>query len=37
MLGYDRVGSTPEAFAERIRSEITTWARVIKAANIRPQ
>jgi tripartite-type tricarboxylate transporter receptor subunit TctC len=35
MLGYDPVGGTPEDFAARIRSEISTWANVIKAANIR--
>lgn len=37
MVGYDPVGSTAEEFAERIRAEIATWAKVIKAANIRPQ
>jgi tripartite-type tricarboxylate transporter receptor subunit TctC len=37
MLGYDPVGSTPEEFGQRIRAEIATWAKVIKAANIRPQ
>jgi len=37
MLGYDPVGSTPEEFGQRIKTEIATWAKVIKAANIRPQ
>ena len=37
MLGYDPVASTPEEFGQRIRTEIATWAKVIKAANIRPQ
>ncbi len=36
-LGYDSVGSTPQEFAERLRAEIVTWAKVIKAANIRSQ
>ncbi len=37
MLGYEPVGSTPEEFGQRIQTEIVTWAKVIKAANIRPQ
>jgi tripartite-type tricarboxylate transporter receptor subunit TctC len=35
MLGDDVVASTPEEFATRIRAELSTWAKVIKAANIR--
>jgi tripartite-type tricarboxylate transporter receptor subunit TctC len=34
-LGYDPVAGTPAQFAERIRSELDTWAKVIRAANIR--
>jgi tripartite-type tricarboxylate transporter receptor subunit TctC len=33
-LGYDPVASTPEEFGRRIKSELVTWAKVIKAANI---
>lgn len=36
-LGCDAVGSTPEEFAARIRSEIPFWGDVIRAANIRMQ
>jgi tripartite-type tricarboxylate transporter receptor subunit TctC len=35
-LGYDPVASTPEEFAVRIKSEMETWGKVIKAANIKP-
>jgi tripartite-type tricarboxylate transporter receptor subunit TctC len=35
MLGNDVVGSTPEEFGQRIRAELSTWAKVIKAAHIR--
>lgn len=35
--GLDPVGSKPEEFAAYIRSETSKWARVIKAAGIRPQ
>lgn len=34
-VGAQAVGSTPEAFAEHIRRERETWAKVIKAAGIR--
>jgi tripartite-type tricarboxylate transporter receptor subunit TctC len=34
-LGNDVVASTPEEFGERIRAELSTWARVVKAANIK--
>ena len=36
-LGYDPVASTPEEFAARIKVEIATWAKVIRAANIKPE
>lgn len=36
VLGNDIVASTPEVFAQRIRAELAIWARVIKAANIKP-
>jgi tripartite-type tricarboxylate transporter receptor subunit TctC len=34
-LGNEVVASTPEEFGRRIRAEVATWAKVIKAANIR--
>jgi tripartite-type tricarboxylate transporter receptor subunit TctC len=37
MLGDDPVGSTPEEFGKRIKAEVATWGKVIRAANIRPQ
>jgi len=36
-LGYDVVASTPKEFATRIAAEIEMWAKVIRAANIKPQ
>ena len=36
-LGYDVVASTPKEFAARIAAEIVLWAKVIRAANIKPQ
>jgi tripartite-type tricarboxylate transporter receptor subunit TctC len=36
-LGYDLVASTPEEFGTRIKVEIEMWAKVIRAANIKPQ
>ena len=36
-LGCDAVGSTPEEFSARIRSEIPFWGDVIRAANIKMQ
>jgi tripartite-type tricarboxylate transporter receptor subunit TctC len=36
-LGYDVVASTPEEFRTRITAEIEMWAKVIRAANIKPQ
>jgi tripartite-type tricarboxylate transporter receptor subunit TctC len=35
--GSDVIGSTPEEFASFIKSEITKWGRVIKAAGIKPE
>jgi tripartite-type tricarboxylate transporter receptor subunit TctC len=32
--GADPVGSTPEAFAQRVKSEITKWSKVIKASGM---
>jgi tripartite-type tricarboxylate transporter receptor subunit TctC len=34
-LGFERVASTPEEFAQRIRVEIETWGKVIQAVNIK--
>ena len=36
-LGYDVVASTPDEFAARIKVEIEMWAKVIRAANIKPE
>jgi tripartite-type tricarboxylate transporter receptor subunit TctC len=36
-LGADPVGSTPEQFAELIKTEIAKWAKVIKDANVELQ
>ena len=36
-LGADPVGSTPEHFAELIKTEIAKWAKVIKDANVELQ
>jgi tripartite-type tricarboxylate transporter receptor subunit TctC len=36
-LGYDPIASTPEEFAVRITAEIETWARVIRAAQIKAE
>jgi tripartite-type tricarboxylate transporter receptor subunit TctC len=36
-LGYDPVGSTPEELGAQIKSDIVTWAKVIRDANIRVQ
>jgi tripartite-type tricarboxylate transporter receptor subunit TctC len=33
-MGLDPVGSTPQAYAERIRADIAKWAPVIKAAGV---
>jgi tripartite-type tricarboxylate transporter receptor subunit TctC len=37
VLGYDLVASAPKEFATRIAAEIEMWAKVIRAANIKPQ
>ena len=36
-LGFEPVASTPEEFAKRIGTEIETWSKVIRAANIKAQ
>lgn len=36
-LGIDIVGSPPEYFDKYLRSETTKWAKVIRAAKIRPE
>jgi tripartite-type tricarboxylate transporter receptor subunit TctC len=36
-LGFEAVGSTPEEFAARIKVEIETWGKVIRAANIKAE
>jgi tripartite-type tricarboxylate transporter receptor subunit TctC len=33
-MGFDPVGSTPEAFGQWIRTEIVRWGKVIRDANI---
>ena len=34
--GVEAISSTPEQYAEYVRSEIAKWARVVKTAGIRP-
>src|SRR5262249_57172324 len=34
-LGNDVVASSPEEFGERIKAELSTWAKMMKAANIK--
>ena len=34
-VGFDVAGTTPEAFRAQVQEEVTRWARVIKAANIK--
>jgi len=36
-LGYEPVASSPEEFARRIKTEIATWASVIRAAHIKAE
>ncbi len=36
-LGFEPIGSTPEEFAARIRTEIPKWGRIIHDANIATQ
>jgi tripartite-type tricarboxylate transporter receptor subunit TctC len=35
-LGFDPIGSTPDQFAARIKSELAMWTKVIRAAGIKP-
>jgi tripartite-type tricarboxylate transporter receptor subunit TctC len=35
-LGFDPVGSTPEGFATRLKTELALWRKVIRAADIKP-
>ena len=35
--GFENVGSTPEAFAERIKSEFARFGRVLNEAGIKPE
>jgi tripartite-type tricarboxylate transporter receptor subunit TctC len=34
-LGFEKIASTPDEFARRIRADIPKWAKVIQTANIR--
>jgi tripartite-type tricarboxylate transporter receptor subunit TctC len=34
-LGIEPVGSTPEQFADQIRTDLARWEKVVRAANIR--
>ncbi len=36
-VGFEIVGSTPAAFGSYIKSEITKWAPVVKAAGVKPE
>jgi tripartite-type tricarboxylate transporter receptor subunit TctC len=36
-LGFELVGSTPEYYGNYIKTEITKWARVVKASGARPE
>ena len=36
-VGAEPVGSTPEQFVERIRSDAARWAEVIKTTNVKVQ
>jgi tripartite-type tricarboxylate transporter receptor subunit TctC len=36
-LGFEPVASTPDEFARHLRSEFDTWAKVIRASNIKAQ
>ena len=35
--GADPVGNTPEEFAALVKSEVVKWAKVVKAAGLRPE
>jgi tripartite-type tricarboxylate transporter receptor subunit TctC len=34
-IGFEPIGTTPEEFAARIRTEVPRWAKIIREANIR--
>jgi len=36
-VGTETVGNSPEEFTAFIRSEIDKWAKVVKAANMKPE
>src|SRR5262245_16915466 len=36
-LGFEPVATSPEQFGGRIKSDAETWAKVIRAANIKPE
>ena len=36
-LGFELVGSTPEYYGNYIKTEITKWAKVVKASGARPE
>lgn len=35
-LGYEVVGSSPEALTEQIRTDMDIWGKVIKAGRLKP-
>jgi hypothetical protein len=35
-LDFNPIGSTPDEFAARIKSELATWTKVIREAGIKP-
>ena len=36
-LGFEAIVSTPDEFAARIENDISKWAKVIRAANIKAE
>ncbi len=36
-VGFELVGSTPEAFGAYIKTEIAKWAKVVKASGVKPE
>ena len=36
-LGFEPVVNTPEEFAERIRDDLETWAKLIRAAGLKAE
>ena len=36
-LGFEPVASTPTEFAERIKVEVESWGKVVRAANIKAE